>query len=71
MRTRSFLGEGERKSPQNCHGAGPTAETIGGCQNPTFVFRPKKDPRDIRILDPACGSGHFLLYAFDLLVTHL
>jgi hypothetical protein len=32
-------------------------------------FRPKKDPRDLRILDPACGSGHFLLYAFDLLLT--
>lgn len=31
--------------------------------------RPKKDPRDIRVLDPACGSGHFLLYAFDLLIT--
>ena len=31
-------------------------------------FRPKKDPRDLRILDPACGSGHFLLYAFDLLL---
>jgi hypothetical protein len=30
--------------------------------------RAKKDPRDIRILDPACGSGHFLLYAFDLLL---
>jgi hypothetical protein len=29
-------------------------------------FRAKKDPRDLRILDPACGSGHFLLYAFDL-----
>lgn len=29
--------------------------------------RPKKDPRDLRILDPACGSGHFLLYSFDLL----
>ena len=28
---------------------------------------PKKDPRDLRVLDPACGSGHFLLYAFDLL----
>jgi hypothetical protein len=28
-----------------------------------------KDPRQIRILDPACGSGHFLLYAFDLLET--
>jgi hypothetical protein len=26
-----------------------------------------KDPRDLRILDPACGSGHFLLYSFDLL----
>lgn len=31
--------------------------------------RPKKDPRDLRVLDPACGSGHFLLYAFDLLVA--
>jgi hypothetical protein len=29
--------------------------------------RPLKDPRDFRILDPACGSGHFLLYCFDLL----
>lgn len=29
--------------------------------------RPFKDPRDLRVLDPACGSGHFLLYAFDLL----
>lgn len=35
----------------------------------TFAPRPRKDPRDLRILDPACGSGHFLLYAFDLLVT--
>ncbi len=26
-----------------------------------------KDPREIRVLDPACGSGHFLLYAFELL----
>lgn len=31
--------------------------------------RAKKDPRDLRILDPACGSGHFLLYCFDLLLT--
>ncbi len=31
--------------------------------------RPKKDPRDLRILDPACGSGHFLLYSFDLLLA--
>ena len=31
--------------------------------------RPRKDPRDLRILDPACGSGHFLLYSFDLLLA--
>jgi len=29
--------------------------------------RGKKDPRDIRIIDPAGGSGHFLLYCFELL----
>jgi hypothetical protein len=34
-----------------------------------FAPRTKKDPRDIRVLDPACGSGHFLLYAFDLLLA--
>lgn len=37
---------------------------------PVYVsFRAKKDPRELRILDPACGSGHFLLYCFDLLLT--
>ena len=34
-----------------------------------FAPRTKKDPRDLRVLDPACGSGHFLLYAFDLLLA--
>ena len=34
-----------------------------------LATRSKKDPRDLRVLDPACGSGHFLLYAFDLLLT--
>jgi hypothetical protein len=33
-----------------------------------FAPRAKKDPRDLRVLDPACGSGHFLLYTFDLLL---
>jgi hypothetical protein len=28
--------------------------------------RPLKDPREIRMLDPACGSMHFGLYSFDL-----
>lgn len=28
---------------------------------------PIKRVKDIKILDPACGSGHFLVYAFDIL----
>jgi len=37
-------------------------------KQPVYIeHRPKKDPRNIKVLDPACGSGHFLLYAFDLL----
>lgn len=38
--------------------------------HPVYVgHRPKKDPRHLRVLDPACGSGHFLLYCFVLLLT--
>lgn len=38
-------------------------------KEPFYIpFRTKKDPRDIKILDPACGSGHFLLYCFDLML---
>lgn len=36
-------------------------------RQPVYLpHRPLKDPRDIRMLDPACGSMHFGLYAFDL-----
>lgn len=36
-------------------------------KQPVYIpFRPLKDPREIRMLDPACGSMHFGLYAFDL-----
>lgn len=35
-------------------------------QNVFIKHRPLKDPRDIKMLDPACGSMHFGLYAFDL-----
>lgn len=31
--------------------------------------RPKQDPRELRVIDIAAGSGHYLLYAFDLLLT--
>ncbi|MGI1968913.1 BREX-1 system adenine-specific DNA-methyltransferase PglX [Shewanella baltica] len=36
-------------------------------KQPVYIpYRPLKDPRSIRMLDPACGSMHFGLYAFDL-----
>ena len=34
---------------------------------PTICVRPKKDLRELRLIDPACGSGNFLLYAFSML----
>jgi len=34
---------------------------------PETDFLPITKPEDIRICDPACGSGHMLTYAFDLL----
>ena len=34
-----------------------------------IAHRESKDPRDLKVLDPASGNGHFLLYAFDLLET--
>lgn len=49
-------------------------DTIGLSQDellrhPVVVaYRKPKDPRDLKILDPACGSAHFLLYCFDLLL---
>jgi len=57
-----FLGEGE-KTP-------PTQESENQEQQEKreyIAIRALKDPRDITVLDPACGSGHFLLYCFDLL----
>ena len=34
---------------------------------PKTNVRPKKDLRLLRLIDPACGSGNFLLYAFSML----
>src|SRR5262245_29097826 len=52
-------------------GAGETPALPGQeelLNQPVYIpHRPLKDPREIRILDPACGSMHFGLYAFDLL----
>lgn len=30
---------------------------------------PARDPREFGVCDPACGSEHFLLYAFAVLQT--
>lgn len=46
------------------------AGRAGGRAGPTLVpFRRMKDPRTIRVMDPACGSGRLLIYAFDVLLT--
>src|ERR1051326_1249735 len=67
--TEIFLAEGEQ--PPKCAAGGRDAisqEEV--LKLPAHIpHRPKKDPRDLKILDPACGSGHFLLYCFDLLFT--
>ena len=33
---------------------------------PTTSVRPQKDLLQLRLVDPACGSGNFLLYAFSM-----
>ena len=33
----------------------------------TRIFSTSKYPEDLTVCDPACGSGHMLTYAFDLL----
>lgn len=35
-------------------------------KDPNDTIRETKPVKEIKFLDPACGSGHFLLYAFDL-----
>lgn len=52
----------------------PAGDTVGEfCR---YLIRPTGTPdeslagrplRSIRVLDPACGSGHFLIYAFEVL----
>ncbi|MCG8407730.1 MAG: BREX-1 system adenine-specific DNA-methyltransferase PglX [Phycisphaerales bacterium] len=62
-----FLAEGEEPPEQESDENLSQEELL---KQPVYVpFRAKKDPRDLKILDPACGSGHFLLYCFDLLLT--
>ena len=68
--TEIFLKEGE-SGEEKAVGSGQKAEENLSQEDllkqPVYIpHRPLKDPREIRVLDPACGSMHFGLYAFDL-----
>ncbi|MEN9664762.1 MAG: system adenine-specific DNA-methyltransferase PglX, partial [Planctomycetota bacterium] len=62
--TEIFLKPGEN-APEQPTQDGLSQEDL--LKQPVFIaHRPLKDPRNILMLDPACGSMHFGLYAFDL-----
>jgi hypothetical protein len=66
--TQIFLDEGQTAPTSSVAEESVSQEEL--LRQPVYItHRPKKDPRDLKILDPACDSGHFLLYAFDLLET--
>ncbi|WPL19897.1 Type I restriction-modification system methyltransferase subunit [Thiorhodovibrio winogradskyi] len=64
--TEIFLREGEQAPEQVEQGDEPLSQEALLRQPVYIPHRPLKDPRDILLLDPACGSMHFGLYAFDL-----
>lgn len=60
-----FLAEGESAPETETPAEDLSQEEL--LRQPVYIpHRPLKDPRDIKMLDPACGSMHFGLYAFDL-----
>lgn len=64
-----FLENGQLPSSDNAMGSDDISKEELLKLPVHIPHRPKKDPRELKILDPACGSGHFLLYCFDLLLT--
>jgi hypothetical protein len=65
--TEIFLAVGE-SAPETPDQEGLSQDEL--LKQPIHIpHRPVKDPREIRLLDPACGSMHFGLYAFDLFET--
>src|ERR1700730_14314670 len=67
--TEVFLAEGQ-PPPKEVAESGDDLSQRELLKQPIHIpHRPKKNPRELKILDPACGSGHFLLYCFDLLLT--
>lgn len=65
--TEIFLKVGE-SAPEGSAGNEASQEEL--LRQPVYIpHRVLKDPREIKLLDPACGSMHFGLYAFDLLTV--
>jgi hypothetical protein len=59
-----FLNQGEQ-APEQDQTEGSNQEEL--LKQAVYIeHRALKDPRDIKMLDPACGSMHFGLYCFDL-----
>jgi hypothetical protein len=67
--TEIFLKEGQQRPEESAAARGHLSQAEQLKLAVYIPHRPKKDPRELKILDPACGSGHFLLYCFDLLMT--
>lgn len=65
--TEIFLKQGEHAPEQISDEEQTSLSQEELLKQPVYIpFRQLKDPRSIRMLDPACGSMHFGLYAFDL-----
>lgn len=65
--TEVFLEPGAQAPEQSNSSEGESLSQEDMLKQPVHIpFRAIKDPRCIRMLDPACGSMHFGLYAFDL-----
>lgn len=63
--TEIFLKSGEAVPEQVARNENLSQEEL--LKQPVHIpHRPLKDPRTLRMLDPACGSMHFGLYSFDL-----
>ena len=66
----SFLKSEEQPPADQREGGGQELESMSQedlLRAPIHIpHRPLKDPRTLLVLDPACGSMHFGLYAFDL-----
>ncbi len=67
--TELFLKAGQESQNDGIDGQGSVSKEEALKLPFEVPCRAKKDPRSLKILDPACGSGHFLLYCFDLLLT--